>query len=201
VPKRRTKQKAAVAAATRSGALVLVVGPSGAGKDTLIAAARRHFAGNRDIVFPSRVITRAESLGEDHVPVNRRAFASLADAGGFLLWWEANGHAYGIPAAVAEDLERGRMVVVNASRSVVAAAAERWPGLLVIEIAAGVDILRQRLMARGRESEAELEGRLVRAAGVPCPEDVARERVENDGDLASAVRRFIGLLASRCPAG
>ena len=48
------------------GRLVLVVGPSGAGKDTLIAGARVKCLNNPTIVFPRRVVTRAASVAEDN---------------------------------------------------------------------------------------------------------------------------------------
>ena len=69
------------------GCLIAVVGASGAGKDTLIDAARRHFEDCADIVFPRRVITRSDQLGEDHVAITPERFADMERTGGFLLSW------------------------------------------------------------------------------------------------------------------
>ncbi|MEQ8195988.1 MAG: hypothetical protein RIB59_16025, partial [Rhodospirillales bacterium] len=61
-------------AATR-GSLILVVGPSGAGKDTLIDEVRKRFADEEKIVFARRCITRPpDAGGEDHVYLSRDDF-------------------------------------------------------------------------------------------------------------------------------
>ena len=75
--------------------LVLVVGPSGAGKDSLLNAARAAFADDPRIHFVRRVITRpADPGGEDHEPVNEAGFAARS----FALSWSAHGLSDGIPA-------------------------------------------------------------------------------------------------------
>ena len=74
-----------------AGRLVLVVGPSGAGKDTLIAAAKTALADDARYVFPKRVITRpAMAEAEDHESVSPERFAELKAAGTFALDWEAH---------------------------------------------------------------------------------------------------------------
>ena len=104
--------------------LVLVVGPSGAGKDTVLALARVALAGDRRFRFVRRVITRpADAGGEDHEAVSVREF----DARAFALRWQAHGLHYGIPLDVTDDLARGIVVVANVSRGVIAAAAEQFP--------------------------------------------------------------------------
>src|ERR1700753_2364228 len=103
--------------------LILVVGPSGAGKDTVLGLARRTLAGDRRFRFVRRVITRPESAGgEDHEPVSEVEFARR----GFALQWQAHGLHYGIPLDIVDDLARGIVVVANVSRAIVAAAADRF---------------------------------------------------------------------------
>ena len=81
-----------------TGILVGVVGPSGAGKDTLLDAARAALSADPAFVFLRRVITRpADSGGEAHEPATRGAFLAARDEGAFALTWEAHGLFYGIP--------------------------------------------------------------------------------------------------------
>ena len=168
--------------------LVLVVGPSGAGKDALLKAARAEFGDDDRIRFVRRVITRpAEAGGEDHEPVSESAFATRS----FALQWQAHGLHYGIPADIAEDLARGRAVVANVSRGVIVEAAERYP-TRVIEITAPTQILAQRLAARGRETEADVAKRLARNVRVPDYIDV--ETIINDRTLPEAADEFITAL-------
>src|SRR5690606_6930022 len=102
-----------------TGTLVVVVGPSGAGKDTLMASAARHFAGREDVHFVQRVITRAEEAGgEDHKWVTEAEFIQMRQAGAFAVDWEAHGLHYGIPSSVQEKLALGHLVVANGSRSI-----------------------------------------------------------------------------------
>lgn len=166
--------------------LVLVVGPSGAGKDTVLRHARQHLAGSRQVVFPRRVITRPPGPGEDHVPVTEGEFITRR----FALSWSAHGLRYGIPAEIEDDLAAGRIVVVNVSRSVIAETRRRYP-CMVVEITAPACILAKRLAARGRESAAEIEARLQRDAA-PAEADVT---IINDGPPQQAGAIFLAQLS------
>jgi phosphonate metabolism protein PhnN/1,5-bisphosphokinase (PRPP-forming) len=172
--------------------LVPVVGPSGAGKDTLLAVARVALAGDGRFVFPRRAITRpAEAGGEEHEALSEAAFAARAAAGGFALRWRAHGLAYGIPRAIEDELLAGRVVVVNLSRTVIAEAAARYPTRLVV-VSAPPDLLAARLAGRGREDAADIAQRLAREVALPAC--VASVEVVNDGDVASGVARLVAAL-------
>ncbi|HEY1935858.1 MAG TPA: phosphonate metabolism protein/1,5-bisphosphokinase (PRPP-forming) PhnN [Acetobacteraceae bacterium] len=165
--------------------LVLVVGPSGAGKDTLLNAARQALADDTRYRFVRRVITRpAEAGGEDHEPVSDAEFATRALA----LSWEAHGLRYGIPADVADDVARGVVVVANVSRSVIAEAATVFP-VRVIEVTAPAEVLAARLAARGRETAADVAARLARR--VALPEGIELATVLNDASPEIGARRFL----------
>lgn len=177
--------------------LVLVVGPSGAGKDTLLNAARAESADNSAVRFVRRVITRPASRPGEQDPepfdgVDEQEFARLRDAGAFALWWRAHGLLYGIPADISLDLAQGRTVVANVSRAVVAEAAARFP-VHVVEVTAPADLLARRLVARGREDAVDVARRLSRAIELPSP--VEREIVVNDGTVEQGARKLLAALS------
>jgi phosphonate metabolism protein PhnN/1,5-bisphosphokinase (PRPP-forming) len=168
--------------------LVLVVGPSGAGKDTLLDLAQRVLAGDARFRFVRRVITRpADAGGEEHEPVSEAEFALRE----FALSWQAHGLRYGIPADVAGDVARGVVVVANVSRAVVAEAATRFP-VRVIEITAPADVLATRLTARGRETAGDIAARLSRV--VPLPGHIVTDTVLNDATPEVGAARFLAAL-------
>ncbi|MDK9719714.1 MAG: phosphonate metabolism protein/1,5-bisphosphokinase (PRPP-forming) PhnN [Rhodospirillales bacterium] len=148
-----------------AGTLVLVVGPSGAGKDSVMQEAGRLLSGDARYVFASRCITRpTEAGGEAHIPLEPSEFEAREQAGGFLLSWRAHGLAYGLPAALADELAAGRVVVVNVSRGVIDQARRMFPGhVRVVVVTAPKDVLAERLAHRGRESQDEIRERLERA--------------------------------------
>lgn len=168
--------------------LVLVVGPSGAGKDTLLDAARRALAGDTRVRFVRRVITRpADAGGEDHESVTDAEFL----ARDFALHWQAHGLRYGIPTDIADDLANGRIVVANVSRAIIADAARRFPAR-AIEVTAPPSILAARLAARGREAAADTATRLARNMAIP--HDVPLSIVVNDGTIDQGAERFVAAL-------
>ena len=174
----------------RAGLLILVVGPSGVGKDSLMRAASTALPPAR-FVFARREITRAaDDDGEDFRSVSEPEFAERAARGEYMLSWRAHGFGYGIPSAYEDDLRAGRAVVANASRTVLDEARRLRPAAVrVVLVTAPPEILEERLRARGREDEAALRERLERAA-LPCDgSDViafANDRPLDDSAVAFA---------------
>ena len=142
------------------GALVLVVGPSGAGKDTLLRLAAREFSGDPRVVFARRVVTRQADASEDHDTLDAEAFAAARARGAFALHWNAHGLDYGIPAAC---LAPGRVAVCNVSRAIVLQARAAFPRLRMVYVTAPQAILAARLALRNRAEK--IDQRLARAAG------------------------------------
>jgi phosphonate metabolism protein PhnN/1,5-bisphosphokinase (PRPP-forming) len=175
------------------GRLVLVVGPSGAGKDTLLAKAREALAKDPRFAFVRRVVTRPSDAGfEDHDTMSPEAFAQANAAGAFALTWEAHGLSYGLPATIDHEIRQGRICIANGSRRMLAEALARYPDLKVILIDAPVDVRARRLAARGRESLAEVSGRLAREA--PVPADIPVIRIDNSGAIEPATSALLNLL-------
>lgn len=177
--------------------LVLVVGPSGAGKDTLIGAAKVALADDARFAFPRRVVTReAVAALEDHDSVTAEIFAVHEANGAYALSWEAHGLRYGLPASLVDDVDAGRVVVVNGSRAMVAAALEKFPGTRVLLVEASPEVRGKRLAGRGRESADEIAGRLRRE--VPNVPDGAL-RIDNSGALNDGIARFVAALRNLMP--
>jgi ribose 1,5-bisphosphokinase len=174
------------------GMLVLAVGPSGAGKDTLLREARVTLEHDPRFRFVRRVITRAPGdEAEDHEPAEPAEFEARRASGGFALAWNAHGLSYGIPADIAGDIEARRVVIANVSRTCIGEAAARFP-LRVIEITAPTDTLARRLALRGREDAVDAARRLARA--VKVPENVPKETIVNDSTVEEGARRLVAAL-------
>lgn len=177
-----------------SGTLFLVVGPSGSGKDTLLAGAARALAGDGAFVFPRRIITRpTEAGGEPHIAQELAVFEEAEKAGAFALSWRAHGLAYGIPGAIADDLRAQRHVVINVSRGVIDIARRRYPRVRTIAVTVSQEELARRLAARGRENAAEIEARLARAQAFRL-EGSDIHVVNNDGAPEHGIARMVALL-------
>lgn len=179
------------------GRLIYLMGPSGAGKDSLIDAAREPLqALGCEVV--RRVITRsAESVGEDAVGVTPEEFQRRKEEGGFALFWRANGLDYGIPVEIDQWLKNGRHVLVNGSRGYLSIALERYPSMLPVLLTVKDGVLRERLLRRGRESLEDIDARLRRNrlfAADASIGDTQILRLDNSGDLADAVSSLLSLL-------
>lgn len=145
------------------GRLVLVVGPSGAGKDTLLRLAQAACSDDPEIVFPRRFVTRESSPAEDNIAVSPDEFRRARDHGDFAVHWEAHGHSYALPLEINDDIRAGRAVVVNVSRTVIAALRHAYANVVVVAITAPPDVLAQRLAARARHSDGNIAERLSRS--------------------------------------
>jgi ribose 1,5-bisphosphokinase len=179
-----------------AGTMVVVVGPSGAGKDSVMSYAARHFAGEPRLGFVRRVITRPpDAGGEAHEAVDAAGFQARAAAGAFAVSWDAHGLSYGIPRETLDRLSEGMTLVANGSRSALPAFAAAYERLKVVLITARADILAARLAARGRESTEAIARRLDRAV----PEIVVAADtvvIDNSGALEEAGDALVRLLAS-----
>jgi ribose 1,5-bisphosphokinase len=177
------------------GRLVYVVGPSGAGKDSVINWAREHLVSATQAVFTQRTITRPVHMdGESHHALTEAQFESLRQSGEFAMCWRAHGHSYAISKQIHHALHRGFTVVVSGSRDHLPQALRDFPSLEVVHINASPEILRQRLLRRGREAAEDVERRLKREA-LKVPDGMRIAEIRNDGDLAVAGASFLEYLS------
>ena len=174
--------------------LIYVVGPSGSGKDSLLRYARERLADEPGVVFAHRYITRSADFGgENHVALTRAEFNTRLRNRLFALAWESHGHAYGVGIEINQWLAKGATVVVNGSREYLAEASQRFPELLAVSIAVPAEVLRERLLARGREDAASVEQRLERHRRMQSPSPLGHV-ITNDGPLERAGEALVALL-------
>jgi len=176
------------------GRLIYLIGPSGSGKDSLLDAAREPLA-LRGCRIVRRVITRsAEAVGEAAQAVSVEQFTQMQAQGDFALSWHANGLYYGIPKEIDEWLASGLNVLINGSRGHLPQARERYPDLMAVLLTVDQAVLRQRLLARGRESIEDIEARLARNAQFAeklLAGDPGLVLLDNSGALETTVARLL----------
>ena len=177
------------------GRLIYIVGPSGAGKDSVIDYARVRLPANSNVVFARRTITRpAAAGGEHHEAVTPDAFDSRLAQGGFAMYWRANGLAYGIGREILDWLESGRTVVVSGSRAHLPEAMAVFPALEAVHVSAPLETLKRRLQTRGREDAAQVARRIERAEKLHIPAGTQAFEVRNDGELSSAGENLLAFI-------
>ncbi|CCH47905.1 phosphonate metabolism protein/1,5-bisphosphokinase (PRPP-forming) PhnN [Pseudodesulfovibrio piezophilus] len=180
----------------KNGRLIYVVGPSGCGKDSVINYARARCPG-KEAIFAHRYITRPITLGsENHIYLHPDEFKARLDRNLFALQWDSHGFRYGIGAEIDLWMDAGFPVIMNGSRAYLSEASSRYPNIVPILVTVETEILRQRLLARGRESGEEIESRLQRANafGVEHP---SLQTIDNSGELVEAGESLLKLVRGK----
>ena len=155
-------------------ALYLSMGPSGAGKDTLLLGAREALqaAGDDRVVFVTRRLTRsADAITDIEESVTHAQFEAAEAAGEHAFSWAAHDTRYAIPAAALDAaLANNQRCLLNTSRTMVDAAlqygAQRGIDVYCLYITCSEDFLRERLLARGREDAEAVDKRLARSRAI-----------------------------------
>ncbi|GLQ37325.1 ribose 1,5-bisphosphate phosphokinase PhnN [Rhizobium albus] len=177
-----------------AGTLIVVLGPSGSGKDTIIDFAREALGARDDVLFVRRVVTRDAAVqAEDHDTLDEDAFLAADKAGAFAFTWQAHGLRYGLPRSMDAHLASGGIAIANGSRATLPDLRRRYPTLVPVTLAVAADVLAARIAARGRESEAEIAARLQRAErfALDTPDLTI---IDNNGAPEIAGRAFVRLI-------
>jgi ribose 1,5-bisphosphokinase len=178
--------------------LIYVMGASGSGKDSLLRWVADHLQPTDSVVIAHRYITRASSADEASVALTMAEFDRRVALRCFALHWRSHGLAYGIGVEIDAWMDDGHVVLVNGSRAHLANACERYPGLLAVEIEVSPEVLRGRLLNRGRESAAAIDDRLARAAQrFETPPGCELTTISNDGAMETAGAQLLTLVRSR----
>lgn len=176
------------------GRMVLVVGPSGAGKDTLLDGLKVRLAGRPGLHFARRQITRSADAGsEDHDRLSEADFDRMVSSGDMALAWRAHGLGYLIPASCDDVIRAGGTVIANGSRRALPQACAKYAHPLIMLVTAPVPVLAERLAARGRESRVEIEARLAQSdLEVRDVPDLIR--INNTGSVEDGVAAMLAAL-------
>jgi ribose 1,5-bisphosphokinase len=151
------------------GSLVLVVGPSGVGKDTLIGGARAALENDTRFSFVRRIVNRpVDAELEDHESMDPGAFAASEAADRFCLVWSAHNQRYAL----------------------VGEACQRFPGATVILVTAEISLRAERLIRRGQENRDQVTARLARETA-PVPMGISPMIIDNSGPIAIGVTAFV----------
>jgi ribose 1,5-bisphosphokinase len=175
--------------------LIYVVGPSGAGKDSVLSWLRQRTPESASVHWARRTIDRpnsGEPGAENHEQVDAAAFEQLVADTAFAMHWDANTHLYGIRHSELVCLnDSSWCVMVNGSRAHLPMAARDYPGLTVLHITAAASVLRERLTRRGRESAEAIEARLSRIVDLSVPNGSMRIEICNDSTLEYAGEQLL----------
>ena len=195
----------------KPGWFVAIVGPSGAGKDTIMNAVHEVLKNNPEFLFVRRIITRkaginsfndhdetSQNIGnEDNIGVSLEKFFELSQKASFSLQWFAHGIHYALPIGIVDEVHKGKIVIANVSRAKLGHAKELFGKVYVIEINAPIGILKERLLGRKREKITDIEERLKRAnIPIQLPEGSKYCYIDNSGNVKSAVDKMLSILQS-----
>jgi guanylate kinase len=148
------------------GRLIVVSGPSGAGKDTLIRAALEAIP---ELALIASATTREPREGEvdgrDHVFLSREEFERWIDEDRLLEWAEYSGNLYGTPKESVEDLlQSGRYVILRIELQGARQIKERRPDAVMVFVRApSLEETRRRLESRATETLESVENRMATA--------------------------------------
>ncbi|MEG1930075.1 MAG: guanylate kinase [Anaerovorax sp.] len=179
------------------GLLIVVSGPSGAGKGSIC----KELLERQDIDISVSMTTRKPRPGEVHGVnyyfVSKEEFLSMIETGGFLEYAEVYGNYYGTPKGlVLEKMAKGRDVILEIDMQGALKVKENYPsGIFIFILPPSMTELRKRLTNRGSESEEDINLRLSQTLKEVSYIDKYDYCVVN-GDLKEATKRVEAIITA-----
>lgn len=180
----------------REPKLFVISGPSGAGKGTLVAYIReQHPSLGLTVSATTRSPREGEVDGVSYYFLTDEEFAHRVDAGEFVEWAEVHGHRYGtLVSEVTSNLEAGNSLILEIDVQGAFQVKERFPeAVLIFIMPPSLEVLAERLRARGTETEESLTLRLANASHEMELADRYDDVVVND-DLDDATAELLQVI-------
>lgn len=181
--------------------LYFLVGSSGVGKDSALELIKKlDFEGKKPVLVAHRYITRAvRQDDENHIELTHADFKIRKQSELFLFHWKSHGYQYGIGREVLNWLDVGHDVIINGSRKYIYQAQQIYPNLKIIWLTLSEEILRERLIKRGRESYKEIETRIARTLTIDPSKSWSSKTIYNDDSIDKMVQEIIDFIVATSP--
>ncbi len=171
----------------------MIIGPSGSGKDTLISGAKLLLDNEKRYVFAQREITRPQTDdAEDHIEISESEFKQKQLENVYSLSWYANGLNYGV-TRLDEYMRQEKFVILNGSRGALKDIRQKYKDTIVIQVEVPPELLRKRLISRGREDSGEIDARLARGGALRILDPTVINFI-NDKPIQESINEFVAIL-------
>jgi len=176
--------------------LFIIAAPSGGGKSTLCHRVLKRFPEMRySVSFTTRQRRRGEQDGVDYHFINKRDFKNGIKSGKWAEWAVVHGNYYGTSADfLADALAAGRDILLDLDVQGARQILARYPNSVAIFILPpSLEVLRERLEARGTDSAESIAIRLKNAAEEIAQQDMFHHIIVNER-LSKAVQELISII-------
>ena len=179
----------------KKGHLIVVSGPSGAGKTTLIERLVREDSNMLfSVSYTTREKRKNEIHGKDYYFTDETTFRRMIDEDGFLEWEPVHGYLYGTPIKeIAQSIDEGRDIILDIDVKGALKVKEKCPAACLIFLEPpSVEELKKRLSLRG---EKEIEKRMDRVREEMAKKPFFTYAVKND-NVERAYQQFQSIIRS-----
>ncbi len=172
----------------KKGLLIVMSGPSGTGKGTVCEELKKDDSIFVSVSMTSRNIRENEIDGVTYYYTTPDNFEKMINSGKMLEWAQYNGNYYGTPReSVEKMLDEGKNVLLEIEVQGALQIKKNFnEAILIFVVPPSIEVLRKRLVERGRESLEEIENRIETAKWEITKADEYNYVVVND-DLSECV--------------